>query len=1267
VNIEVTTVEDLPTANDDSASVFENDAVNIDVLFNDDFGGDGPASGAITISTAASNGTALVNGGGTPTDPTDDTVDYSPNAAYTGSDSFDYQICDANGDCDTATVSVTVDANDPVLFDVQVSASSDDAEERASGRVSLTSSDLELIFDKEDQTIGLRFNGITIPQGANIRSAYIEFQADESHSAQTDLIFHGEDADNAQTFVNATNNITLRDTTGASVVWNNVPAWVKDQTGTADYRTPNLAAVIQEIVNRTLWSKGNSLAIIITGTLGSKRVAESFNGVSAAAPRLYVEFVGGSPNMPPQADDDPGYVTNEDTSITIDVAANDSDPEDNLDLESINTSCSGCSDPVNGSLIIPGGGIINYSPDPNFNGPESFVYEICDDRGSCDTALVSITVDPVADPPTANDDSKSTPVDTFVLIDVAFNDSDPDGNLDPASTNTICANGSTGCSSPAGSLVNHGDGTFTYTPNPGYTGPDSFVYEICDDGSPQLCDTAAVNLTITPAGPTVLEVRVTASSDDAEERSTGRVSLTSSDLELVYDKELQKVGMRFNGITIPRGVYISSAYIQFKTDETPSDPTTLKIQGEDISNATTFVNATNNITNRPLTDAFANWDPPAWVSNGDAGTAQQTPDIASVIQEIVARPDWSLGNSMVIIITGTNPNKRVAESFNGDPAGAPLLHVEYNHNNPPVANNDSVETDQDLPLMIDVLANDTDSEDGTPELWSVASATNGTTTIIGNQIEYTPNAGFFGDDSFEYTVRDVAGATDTATVSVTVWVDSSGGTSQTFTEDTNPFGNPERGFYLQDRTQEQPPDVPDLWPGIDRENVKNKRDTEHLRVVRQYYHLDLYKTQDIPQTYLDILQDDLNFIRDSGMKIVPRFTYSWDQASVPPGEFNDTSKVWTLKHIETLMPILAQNADVIAFVEMGFVGLWGEFWGSDSGWTTDRWDYGSCSTVQNYVDVFPSRQSDREEIINRVLDFLPDEVKLALRYPRDKRAMFRDNAAGTDSLPLTEANAHTSLRKSRIGFHNDSVFTGDVDEQNTFFDCSVDNAAYVQNQIDWQHQDALFVPQGGETDCPYDPAYGSCQSAMLSLAERRFDVLNAGYCAETLQAWKDGGCYDEIASHLGYRIRLISATLAQTNLTPGDPLQLQIELTNDGYGKIYNPRDLELVLKHKLSGAEYFLPVSGHDPRFWLPGESKNFGITSVIPPTGIADGDYDIYLFLPDPDPALRKATTLNEFGDPSITVWSPYAIRLANQGIWDENTGYNDLMIDLTISSGP
>ncbi|MBC6993214.1 tandem-95 repeat protein, partial [Lewinella lacunae] len=108
VMITINAVDDLPVVGDDIATTDENVAVNLSVLVNDSFGGDGPGTGAITITVPPSNGVATINNGGTLNDPTDDSVDYTPDANYTGPDSFEYQICDADGDCDQGTVMVTV-------------------------------------------------------------------------------------------------------------------------------------------------------------------------------------------------------------------------------------------------------------------------------------------------------------------------------------------------------------------------------------------------------------------------------------------------------------------------------------------------------------------------------------------------------------------------------------------------------------------------------------------------------------------------------------------------------------------------------------------------------------------------------------------------------------------------------------------------------------------------------------------------------------------------------------------------------------------------------------------------------------------------------------------------------------------------------------------------------------------------------------------------------------------------------------------------------
>ncbi len=165
---------------------------------------------------------------------------------------------------------------------------------------------------------------------------------------------------------------------------------------------------------------------------------------------------------------------------------------------------------------------------------------------------------------------------------------------------------------------------------------------------------------------TTLDVQVAASSDDAEERPSGSVTLTSSDLEMTQDKTNQQiVGMRFTGLNIPPAASIQDAYLQFQADETGSDPTSLAIFGQAIDNAPTFTSTYGDIAGRATTTASVSWSPAPWNTRGEAGPAQQTPNIAAVIQEIVNRPGWSNGNSLAIIVTGTGA--RTAESYNGSP------------------------------------------------------------------------------------------------------------------------------------------------------------------------------------------------------------------------------------------------------------------------------------------------------------------------------------------------------------------------------------------------------------------------------------------------------------------------------------------------------------------------------------------------------------------------------------------------------------------------
>lgn len=174
-----------------------------------------------------------------------------------------------------------------------ISASADDAEEKFDGSfVTLTSSDLELVFDtwnsQGNQTVGVRFTGVTIPKEANIVNAYIQFNADGASEGDVNLLIKGELAGFAQPYQNTPNNISGRNTTAASVQWTNIPAWIGNQQGVAQ-RTPELNNLISEMISNPAWQQGNPLAFIITGE-GVRR-ARSFDGTITRAPVLVVEYI----------------------------------------------------------------------------------------------------------------------------------------------------------------------------------------------------------------------------------------------------------------------------------------------------------------------------------------------------------------------------------------------------------------------------------------------------------------------------------------------------------------------------------------------------------------------------------------------------------------------------------------------------------------------------------------------------------------------------------------------------------------------------------------------------------------------------------------------------------------------------------------------------------------------------------------------------------------------------------------------------------------
>jgi hypothetical protein len=173
----------------------------------------------------------------------------------------------------------------------------------------------------------------------------------------------------------------------------------------------------------------------------------------------------------------------------------------------------------------------------------------------------------------------------------------------------------------------------------------------------------------------MVEVRVGASADDAEEKANGKISPANSDIELVFDGSNQVVGIRFASLAVPARAIISNAWVQFGTDEVKSAAVSLLVQAQAADQASGFTTALRSISSRPRTSAQVAWAPVPWLVVGEAGAAQRTPNLAAVIQEVVNRPGWVAGNPLVILITGSGV--RTAESWDGKAALAPLLHVEF--------------------------------------------------------------------------------------------------------------------------------------------------------------------------------------------------------------------------------------------------------------------------------------------------------------------------------------------------------------------------------------------------------------------------------------------------------------------------------------------------------------------------------------------------------------------------------------------------------------
>jgi hypothetical protein len=398
------------------------------------------------------------------------------------------------------------------------------------------------------------------------------------------------------------------------------------------------------------------------------------------------------------------------------------------------------------------------------------------------------------------------------------------------------------------------------------------------------------------------------------------------------------------------------------------------------------------------------------------------------------------------------------------------------------------------------------------------------------------------------------------------------------------FCNPERGF-------------------VDSIDILNTSSYSWYRsqgvdLLWSYVRLDNYRSAPLDAAFLANLDAALARVRAGGVKVFLRFTYNF------AGNAPDAPRSVILNHISQLGPVLTKYADVLAFMQAGFIGAWGEWHNSTNG-------------LDN--------TTDHRNILNALLAALPPSVMVQLRYPIDKAGIFNTSA------PLTPATAFTRTYQARVG-HHDDCFLADPSDGGTYPSGGTDWKAYIA-------QDGRFGPVGGET-CAVDSPRSDCPTAQNELRMLHFSWLNRDYHPDVIASWKSQGCYDTIALDLGYRFVLQSATYSQA-VRAGQALSVQLNLVNEGYASMYNSRPVLLVLDNAGTRVELPLAVSVADPRRWESGPVQVNA--SVTLPSNMPAGCYRLSLWMPDPAANLRN--------NPA------YAVQLANQGTWDAGTGLNVL----------
>ena len=565
VTINVTPVNDVPVAGNDSTNTLEDTSVTIRVLRNDS-----DVEGPLTIaSTSTTNGTAIISG---------TNIVFTPALNYFGSVVFSYVLSDGTNSV-SANVSVNVN-------------SVNDAPPVAANDTFATSEDLGVtvaapgVLGNDADVDGDSFTALLV---SSVTAGTLSFNANGSFSYAPNTNFNGLDSftyrttDGMATGNVATVTINVTAVNDPPVARGDATNTLEDTSVTIDV-LGNDSDLENDLLLITGISTTNGTVLVQGGTALVFTPATNFYGTAVfnytisdggytATSSVTVTVI--SVNDAPPVANNESYSTVEDTPLTIGtlgILNNDLDVDfDPVSALLVNTT-------IRGTLSLNANGSFTYTPNSNYFGSDSFTYRATDGMATGNTATVTITITSVNDVPLPGNDMTNTLEDTSVIISVLANDIEIE-NSALAITSTSTTNGT--------ALIS---GTnIVFTPSTNFNGTADLSYTVSDGTNSA---TSSVAVTVVPVNDVPIAV------DDAISTLEDK-SVTIN--VLANDSDVERAALTVTSVSSSNGTAVISGTNIVYTP--PANYFGTALLDYTISDGTNSVTAGVTVTITPVNDA----------------------------------------------------------------------------------------------------------------------------------------------------------------------------------------------------------------------------------------------------------------------------------------------------------------------------------------------------------------------------------------------------------------------------------------------------------------------------------------------------------------------------------------------------------------------------------------------------------------------------------------------------------------------------------------